>query len=363
MATHGTEPGDDMENEVVTVKSKANRQRPHFPPYFYDSRDTGIPIYANHIYTMLGHCRCYDDSICTATRMVTNMYMPWTRFPVRNGNTIGRFAFETWKNPLASRSVSDVKKAIDVQCNFIVSADGHSATIDRRPGKHRWFSFWMAVHTLHAFVQEGIQVDDQTILQCVQDMNYHIGQYNIHKNAYINKDLLGEETAEHRKLFDDYYDQLIKKLDEKKEVADKASDIFEVTIQHKTKKDAAVQLLLEKRKLTAELFAKADLIIQSLLLQTTQKPLKRKGGGGATATSKKTKQDPPGPAERPPSPEQQTTYDKEDIESAKLLVYLHRYRHPERSPMDIENLIDGTAPSFSQPLGALLDQMRELSVF
>jgi hypothetical protein len=281
--------------------------------------------------------------------------MPWTNFPVRTGNEIGHFKFTTWTNPLASRSVSDVQKAINGQYH----------------GKRAWFPFWIAVHKLHEFIIHGIHYDAPTIVQSTTDVRCHIGQYITHKNAYENNNLLGEETEEHRKLFSDYYDQLIPTLEAQK-MTHPDRKIREVIWQLNQKKDEAVKLLLDQRKLAAELFAKAELMVSIVRLGpitpiTPNPPLKRKGNGGVftAAVPKKSKQDTPGPAARQPSPEQETTVDEEeeaqkDLESAERVLYLHK------NPMNIENLINGTAPPFTQRshllFNALLDQMRELSV-
>jgi hypothetical protein len=363
MATHNAdsedELGDDPQSMVVNGKPKGNRDRPHFPPYLTDFReDVVIPLYAQDFYKSLGRCICYhDDKVCTASRVIYCKYIPWTNFPVRIGNEIGHFKFTTWTNPLASRSTSDVQKAIN----------------DQYHGKRAWFPFWIAVHKLHEFIIHGIHYDAPTIVQFTTDVRCHIKQYIKKKNAYETSNLLGEETEEHRKLFSDYYDQLIPTL-EAKNMTNPGGHVPEVLWQLKDKKDQAVKLLLDERNLATELFAKAELMVNIVKLgpitpskpnqpskRKDSEPLIKKGNGGVftTAGSKKTKQDTQGPAARQPSPEQETTVDEEaqkDLESAERVLYLRK------NPMDIQNLINGTESSFQQ-LNALLDQMRELSVF
>jgi len=374
-------------------ETQSNRNKSHLPPYLLDFRDESIPPYARDIYSSLGMCICYHhDILCDATRVTNNKYLPWTRFPVRNGHEIGRFAFTTWQNPLVCRSPVDVRKAINTQCAITPSEDGltYSTNTDK---KRAWFPFWMAVDKLYAFIAQNSHLDAPTIVQYAADLRYRLPQYKKHRKSYQDKNLLGEESDEHRKLFNEYYDHLIQTLERNRNVLQPQSKVNDVIYQYKHKKEEAVQLLLQQRNMTAVLFAKADYLIAHALFQQTKRkpPAKRKvGAGGSTQTAAQHKRSTP-VAVVPPYEEAQTdmelaTADDEaqnDMQLATLFLYMHG--HPEvsvsqaqadienlidgaerPSPMDIRNLIHGPESPFSQPraalLNSLLDRMRELSV-
>jgi len=221
--------------------------REHCAPYDEtnkaDLNQKCIPEGEEIRYEVVGGCEC-PPGTCEMKAMLKNKYMPWTRFPTKDG----LFHFGFWKNPYACRNAGDVKKQIGY---------------DKKPKapKENWSDFWYAVAILHKWVTHEIELDDEdvkkhTFFLCLGD-NWNqddVRKYkdkkttarkNI-KNEYFKAGLLDMETISDWALFRESREDL--ELDE-------------------SRKDKLMHFLLNERRNAVQLFEKMDFLEKQIVWQ------------------------------------------------------------------------------------------------